>query len=41
MAILVSFLQYAVKVLLFAATAGVGIFLGKKLRERKDAKTMQ
>lgn len=41
MAILTSFIQYAVKVLLFAATAGAGIFLGKKLRDRKDAKTTQ
>ncbi len=37
MAFLASFLQYAVKVVLFAAVAVAGIFLGKKLRDRKDA----
>lgn len=39
MAFLASFLQYAVKFIMFAAVAGCGIFLGKKLRDRKDAKT--
>ncbi len=38
MAIFVSFIQYAVKVLMFAAVACAGVFLGKKLRDRKDAK---
>ena len=31
MAIFVSFIQYAVKVLMFAAVACAGVFLGKKL----------
>ncbi len=33
-----SFMQYAVKFVIFVAVAGCGIFLGKKLRDRKDAK---
>lgn len=41
MAIWVAFLQYAVKVVLMAAVAGAGIFLGKKLRDRKNAKTAE
>ncbi|MEY8391518.1 vanadium nitrogenase [Lachnospiraceae bacterium 45-W7] len=39
MTMFVSFIQYAVKVVMYAAVACVGIFLGKKLRDRKDAKT--
>lgn len=38
MAIWTSFLQYVLKFVLLAAVAGVGIFLGKNLRDRKDAK---
>lgn len=34
-----SLLQYAVKFVLFAAVAVAGIFIGKALRSRKDAKT--
>ncbi len=37
MAFLASLLQYAVKVVLFAAVAAAGIFLGKKLRDKKNA----
>lgn len=33
-----NFLQYAVIFLILAAVAGLGIFLGKKLRDRSDAK---
>lgn len=33
-----SLLQYAVKFVLFAAVAVGGIFLGKALRDRKNAK---
>ncbi len=35
---LASLLQYAVKFVLFAAVAVAGIFIGKSLRSRKDAK---
>jgi membrane protein implicated in regulation of membrane protease activity len=38
---LASLLQYAVKFVLFAAVALAGIFLGKALRGRKDAKAGQ
>ena len=38
MAVLNSFLQYAVIFVLLVAVAGLGIFLGKKLRDRSDAK---
>lgn len=38
MAILISFLQYALKFVILVAVAGAGIFLGKNLRDRKDAK---
>lgn len=38
MAVLGSFLQYVIKMVLLAVVAGCGIFLGKKLRDRKDAK---
>ncbi len=37
MAFLASLLQYAVKVVLLAAVAAAGIFLGKKLRDKKNA----
>ncbi len=33
-----SLLQYAIKFVLFAAVALAGIFIGKALRGRKDAK---
>ncbi len=36
---LASLLQYVIKFVLFAAVAVGGIFLGKALRDRKDAKT--
>lgn len=36
-----SLLQYAVKFVLFAAVALAGIFLGKALRGRKDAKAAE
>ena len=39
MAVLGSFLQYAVIFVILAAVAGAGIFLGTTLRKRKDAKT--
>ena len=32
-------IQYTVKFIVMVAVAGAGIFLGKKLRDRKDAKT--
>ena len=38
MSILGSFLQYAVIMVILAAIAVAGIFAGKKLRARKDAK---
>lgn len=38
MAFIASFLQYFIIMLLLAAIAAVGIFAGKKLRDRKDAK---
>ncbi len=41
MTILTTFLQYAVKFVMFAAVALAGIFLGKKLRDSKDAKTAE
>ncbi|MEY8516039.1 vanadium nitrogenase [Lachnospiraceae bacterium 29-84] len=37
MAFLASLVQYAVKFVIFVAVAGCGVFLGKKLRDRKDA----
>ena len=37
MAFLASFIQYAVMAVIMVAVAGAGIFLGKKLRDRKDA----
>ena len=41
MAFFTSFLGYAIKFILFVAVAGCGIFLGKKLRDRKDAKSVE
>ena len=38
-AILGSFLQYLIIMILLAAIGVAGVFAGKKLRERKDAKT--
>lgn len=38
MTVLDSFLQYGIKFVLFVAVAGLGIFFGKKLRDRSDAK---
>ena len=38
MAILGSFLQYAIIMVILAAIAVAGFFAGKKLRENKDAK---
>lgn len=38
MAFLASFLQYVIKLVILVAVAGVGIFFGKKLRDRSDAK---
>ena len=37
MAFFASFIQYALKFIRMAAVAGCGLFLGKKLRDRKDA----
>ncbi len=37
MAFLASFAQYAVKFIIMVAVAGCGLFIGKKLRDRKDA----
>ena len=39
MAFLSSLAQYALKVVFYAVLAVCGIFAGKKLRGRKDAKT--
>ncbi len=39
MAFITSILGYLGKMVLYAALACCGIFAGKKLRERKDAKT--
>lgn len=36
--LLTSFLQYILKFVVFSAAALAGIFLGKSLRGRKDAK---
>lgn len=38
---LTSLLQYVIKFVLFAAVAVGGIFLGKALRDRKDAKSAE
>lgn len=38
-AILGSFLQYLIIMILLAAVGICGVFAGKKLRDRKDAKT--
>ncbi len=37
MTFLASLIQYAVKFIIMAAVAGCGLFLGKKLRDRKDS----
>ena len=39
MAFLASFLQYAIIMVILAAIAVAGVFAGKALRARKDAKT--
>ena len=38
MAFLASFLQYFVIMVILAAVAAAGVFVGKKLRDNKDAK---
>ena len=38
MAFVASFLQYFIIMVLLAAIAVAGVFVGKKLRDRKDAK---
>lgn len=38
MAFLISFFEYLVTFIILAAVALCGIFVGKKLRDRKDAK---
>ncbi|WP_143524507.1 vanadium nitrogenase [Roseburia sp. 499] len=38
MAVLNVFLEYGIKFVVLVAVAGLGIFLGKKLRDRSDAK---
>ncbi len=38
MAFVTSFIQYAVILILLAGLAVLGVFTGKKLRDRKDAK---
>lgn len=40
MAFLQSFWQYICTMIFLAVIAGLGIFAGKKLRDRKDAKTI-
>ncbi|MFG6383563.1 MAG: vanadium nitrogenase [Lachnospiraceae bacterium] len=37
MAFLISFIQYAIKFVIMVAVAGCGIFIGKKMRDRKNA----
>lgn len=39
MAFLATLLQYLITLIIMAAVAGLGVFTGKKLRDRKDAKT--
>lgn len=39
MAFLASFGSYLAKLIFYVILAGCGIFVGKKLRDRKDAKT--
>lgn len=39
MAFIATLLQYVATLLFMAAVAGLGLFAGKKLRDRKDAKT--
>ena len=41
MAFLTSLLQYLAKFIFYAILAVCGIFAGKKLRDRKDAKTKE
>lgn len=41
MAFISSFIGYLVKFIAYAAIAVCGIFAGKKLRDRKDAKTKE
>lgn len=41
MAFLGSFLQYLIEMILLAVIAVLGVFAGKKLRDRKDAKLAQ
>lgn len=38
MSILDVFLEYGIKFVILVAVAGLGIFLGKKLRDIRDAK---
>lgn len=38
MSILDGFLEYGIKFVILVAVAGLGIFLGKKLRDIRDAK---
>lgn len=38
MSILNGFLEYGIKFVVLVAVAGLGIFFGKKLRDRSDAK---
>ncbi len=38
MEFLSSFLQYFITLVVLAVIAGLGVFTGKKLRQRKDAK---
>lgn len=39
MAFLGSFLQYFIIMVILVAVAAAGVFVGKKLRDRKDAKS--
>ena len=41
MAFLATLLRYVITLLVMAAVAGLGLFTGKKLRDRKDAKTAE
>lgn len=38
MAVIISFIGYSIKVVIFAAIAYAGILCGKKFRDRNDAK---
>ncbi|MDE6904441.1 MAG: vanadium nitrogenase [Lachnospiraceae bacterium] len=41
MAFVATLLRYVITLFVMAVVAGLGIFTGKKLRDRKDAKTAE